>query len=140
MVHIARLVSVRTHRASRPKLHNSLVVRRGSRCSTNGRRARRVRAAGCEAAMTNRAMSNLTIENNQAAQHWEAHVDQQLAVAEYGRRGNTIFFIHTDVPHELEGQGVASKLMKTALDEARALVEETGERFWEAEIYRLKGE
>ena len=90
--------------------------------------------------MTDREMSNLTIENNQADQCWEAHVDQQLAVAEYRRRGNTIFFIHTDVPHELEGQGVASKLMKTALDEARALVEETGERFWEAEIYRLKGE
>ena len=70
--------------------------------------------------MTNSEMSHLTIENNQADQCWEAHVDQQLAVAEYRRRGNTIFFIHTDVPHELEGQGVASKLVKTALDEARA--------------------
>src|SRR6185436_2589034 len=107
MVHIARLVSVRTHRASRPKLHNSLVVRRGSRRSRDGRRARPIRAAGCEAAMTNREMSNLTIENNQAAQRWEAHVDQQLAVAEYRRRGDTIFFIHTEVPRELEGQGVA---------------------------------
>ncbi len=70
--------------------------------------------------MTNREMSNLTIENNQAAQRWEAHVDQHLAVAEYRRRGNTIFFIHTEVPHELEGQGVASKLIKTALDDTHA--------------------
>ena len=70
--------------------------------------------------MTNREMSNLTIENNQAAQRWEAHVDQQLAVAEYRRRGDTIFFIHTEVPRELEGQGVASKLIKTALDDASA--------------------
>ena len=70
--------------------------------------------------MTNREMSNLTIENNQAAQRWEAHVDQHLAVAEYRRRGDTIFFIHTEVPRELEGQGVASKLIKTALDDARA--------------------
>ena len=70
--------------------------------------------------MTNSEMRNLTIENNQAAHRWEAHVDQYVAVAEYRRRGNTIFFIHTEVPHELEGQGVASKLIKTALDEARA--------------------
>ena len=70
--------------------------------------------------MTNSEMSNLTIENNQAAQRWEAHVDQYVAVAEYRRRGDTIFFIHTEVPRELEGQGVASKLIKTALDEARA--------------------
>lgn len=70
--------------------------------------------------MTNREMSNLKIENDQAAQRWEAHVDQYVAVAEYRRRGNTIFFIHTEVPHELEGQGVASKLIKTALDDASA--------------------
>jgi len=70
--------------------------------------------------MTHSEMRNLTIENNQAAHRWEAHVDQYVAVAEYRRRGNTIFFIHTEVPHELEGQGVASKLIKTALDEARA--------------------
>ena len=70
--------------------------------------------------MTNREMSNLTIENNQAAQRWEAHLNHFVAVAEYRRRGNTIFFIHTEVPHELEGQGVASKLIKTALNDARA--------------------
>jgi len=70
--------------------------------------------------MTNTEMSNLTIENNQAAQCWEAHVDQHVAVAEYRRRGDTIFFIHTEVPRELEGQGVASKLVRAALDEARA--------------------
>ena len=70
--------------------------------------------------MTNREMSNLTIENNQGAQRWEAHVEEHLAVAEYRRRGNTIFFIHTEVPRELEGQGVASKLVRAALDEARA--------------------
>jgi uncharacterized protein len=67
----------------------------------------------------NREVNNLNIENNQSAQRWEAHLGQYLAVAEYRRRGETIFFIHTEVPRELEGQGVASKLVKTALDEAR---------------------
>ena len=69
--------------------------------------------------MTSREGNNLKIENNQAAQRWEAHVDQHLAVAEYRRRGDTIFFIHTEVPRELEGQGIASKLVKAALDGAR---------------------
>jgi predicted GNAT family acetyltransferase len=69
--------------------------------------------------MTNREVNNLNIENNAGAQRWEAHVDQHLAVAEYRRRGDTIFLIHTEVPRELEGLGVASKLVQTALDDAR---------------------
>lgn len=70
--------------------------------------------------MVNREENNLNIENNEGAQRWEAHLDQYMAVAEYRRRGETIFFIHTEVPSEMEGQGVASKLVKTALDDARA--------------------
>jgi predicted GNAT family acetyltransferase len=61
----------------------------------------------------------MKIENNQGDQRWEALVDGHVAVAEYRLRGDTIFFIHTEVPRELEGQGVASKLVKTALDDAR---------------------
>jgi len=61
----------------------------------------------------------LKIENNQDAQRWEAHLDQHMAVAEYRRRGDTVFFIHTEVPRELEGRGVASTLVKAALDDAR---------------------
>src|SRR5262249_45055658 len=70
-------------------------------------------------ARTNREMNNLKIENNESTHRWEAHLDQHLAVAEYRRRGETIFFIHTEVPRELDGQGVASQLVKTALDDAR---------------------
>src|SRR5262245_11607575 len=55
-----------------------------------------------ERAMTNGEVIKLTIENNQAAQRWEAHLGQHLAVAEYRRRGDTLFFIHTKVPRELE--------------------------------------
>ena len=67
----------------------------------------------------NGEVSDLKIENNQGAQRWEAHLDRHMAVAEYRRRGDTIFFIHTEVPRELEGRGVASTLVKTALDDAR---------------------
>jgi predicted GNAT family acetyltransferase len=72
-----------------------------------------------EGTMTNSEVSKLTMENNEATQRWEAHLDQHLAVAEYRRRGDTLFFIHTEVPRELEGQGVASRLVLTALDDAR---------------------
>jgi uncharacterized protein len=70
--------------------------------------------------MTNVDVSTLKIENNERAHRWEAHVGQQLAVTNYRREGDTIFFTGTEVPHEPEGQGIASKLVKTALDEARA--------------------
>jgi uncharacterized protein len=69
--------------------------------------------------MTNSVVNNLTIENNEAAQRWEARVGQHLAVAEYRRRNGTVFFTHTKVPPKLEGQGIASRLVRTALDDAR---------------------
>jgi uncharacterized protein len=69
--------------------------------------------------MTNREVIKLNIENNEAAQRWEAHSGQYLAVAEYRRRNDTLFFIHTEVPPELEGQGIASRLVQAALDDAR---------------------
>jgi predicted GNAT family acetyltransferase len=69
--------------------------------------------------MTNSELGELKIENNEFAQRWEAHVEQHLAVAEYRRRGDAVFFIHTEVPHELEGQGIASRLVRAALEDAR---------------------
>lgn len=70
--------------------------------------------------MTHSTRDNPKIENNEAAQRWEAHVDGQLAVAEYRRRGSAVFFIHTEVPPALEGQGIAGRLVRTALEDARA--------------------
>lgn len=67
----------------------------------------------------NNERTNLKL-NNEAAHRWEAHVDQHMAVAEYRRRGAALFFIHTRVPPELEGQGIASRLVEAALDDARA--------------------
>ncbi len=68
----------------------------------------------------NHEHTELKIVNNEVAQRWEAHLGQHLAVAEYRRRGDTIFFIHTEVPTALEGQGIASRLVQTALEDVRA--------------------
>lgn len=69
--------------------------------------------------MANRVVPELKIVNNEAARRWEAHVDQQMGVAEYRRRGDAIAFLHTEVPPALEGRGIASRLVQAALDDAR---------------------
>ncbi len=69
--------------------------------------------------MANNEGKTLHIVNNPGAHRWEGHLNEHLAVVDYRQRGETIFFLHTEVPHALEGQGVASQLVKTALEDAR---------------------
>jgi predicted GNAT family acetyltransferase len=63
--------------------------------------------------------AEITVRHNLAASRYEAEVEDHLAVAEYVREGDRITFTHTLVPPELRGRGVAEKLVRTALDEAR---------------------
>jgi uncharacterized protein len=67
-------------------------------------------------------LNNLKIENNESAHRWEARLGESIAFSEYrlNRDTNTIHFLKTRVPPELEGQGVAGKLVSAALDDARA--------------------
>jgi len=62
----------------------------------------------------------IPIVNNPAEGRFEANVDGRLAVTEYRLRDGVIEFVHTDVPRELEGRGVASHLARAGLDYARA--------------------
>ena len=64
--------------------------------------------------------NNVDVVNNDTAQRYEAHVDGQLSVITYQRRGDRIVFIHTEVPEALEGHGIAGQMARIALDEARA--------------------
>lgn len=64
--------------------------------------------------------TELEIHDNPEASRYEARVGGQLAVAEYMLTGPNITFTHTEVPVELEGQGIASALARFALDDARA--------------------
>lgn len=63
--------------------------------------------------------NNLTIENNPAAQRFEARVNQHLAQLAYEQSGQRITYTHTEVPEQLRGQGIAAKLARTALEHAR---------------------
>jgi hypothetical protein len=58
--------------------------------------------------------------DNKAQQRFERVVDGHLAVAFYRRDGDVITFIHTEVPAELGGRGVGSKLVQGALDQVRS--------------------
>ena len=66
-------------------------------------------------------MSDLgPVFDNVAEHQFELVVDGFTAFAAYQRDGNAIVFTHTEVPPELQGQGVGSALARGALDAARA--------------------
>ena len=60
------------------------------------------------------------VVNNKAHHRYELVVDGHLAATYYKIEGGVITFIHTEVPDELAGQGVGSRLVKGALDQVRA--------------------
>ena len=61
----------------------------------------------------------LIVQHNRKQQRFEIIVDGKTALAEYSINGNTMIFTHTETPDEMRGNGIASKIAKTALDYAR---------------------
>ncbi len=61
------------------------------------------------------------VTHNAAAHRYEAVVDGHLSVCEYELAGGKMVFTHTVVPPELRGRGIAEKLVRTALADARAV-------------------
>jgi predicted GNAT family acetyltransferase len=64
-------------------------------------------------------LSKVTVANNEEAHRFEATVEGQKAFINYRRFPDRIVLVHTEVPLEFEGHGLAGKLAKTALDFAR---------------------
>jgi uncharacterized protein len=56
--------------------------------------------------------------DNQAQSRFELRVDGQLAELDYRHHGRRLALIHTEVPVELEGHGLAGSLVKAAIDRA----------------------
>ncbi len=65
-------------------------------------------------------MDSDAIRDNAERHRFEVVVDGHLARADYLIEGDVITFTHTIVPPALEGRGVASRLIRHALSEARA--------------------
>jgi uncharacterized protein len=60
------------------------------------------------------------VVNDKAHHRYELAVDGHLAATYYNRSGDVITFVHTEVPKELGGKGIGSKLVKGALDQVRS--------------------
>ena len=60
------------------------------------------------------------IVNNSEKHRYELTVDGHVAATYYKIDDGVITFIHTEVPPELGGKGIGSKLIRGALDSVRA--------------------
>jgi len=63
--------------------------------------------------------NGIEVINNENAQQYEVRMGEHIAVLVYKRAGKHITYIHTGVPAAMKGQGIASKLARTALEDAR---------------------
>jgi predicted GNAT family acetyltransferase len=71
----------------------------------------------------------LEITDNVAERRYEAHIRDELAGwVEYGRVEGRIVALHTEVPPEFGGRGIASALVRRVLADARAAGEKVTPR------------
>ena len=59
------------------------------------------------------------VVHNESVQRFEAKVDGLLCRCDYRMHGDTMMLVHTEVPPQLEGRGIASHLVRAAFDHAR---------------------
>src|SRR5256885_11386328 len=69
---------------------------------------------------TTGSKQEIRVVDNPEANQFEAHIEGHVAFVSYLKRGDTIFFTHTEVPQELQGRGLASTLARGVLERARA--------------------
>jgi predicted GNAT family acetyltransferase len=55
---------------------------------------------------------DIQLINNEAIHNFEIFVDGYRAFIDYKQHGDKFFLIHTEVPQELEGRGVAAALVE----------------------------
>ena len=60
------------------------------------------------------------IHDNKAQSRFETDAGGEVAVAYYTCTPGVMTFTHTEVPSRLQGQGIASRLVRGALEAARA--------------------
>jgi predicted GNAT family acetyltransferase len=65
-------------------------------------------------------MADTPIVDNPGAGRFEHHEDGHLAVLNYRLDGKRLVLVHTGVPDELGGRGLGGRLVRAALDKARA--------------------
>jgi hypothetical protein len=61
----------------------------------------------------------MNVRHNETRSRYELDTEHGMAVAVYSARGNKAVFTHTEVPPEDEGKGLATQLVRAALDDTR---------------------
>jgi predicted GNAT family acetyltransferase len=61
----------------------------------------------------------MTVRHNAAERRYELDTDHGRAIAVYREQGDRAIFTHTEVPPQDEGKGIASRLVRAALDDTR---------------------
>jgi hypothetical protein len=59
------------------------------------------------------------VQHEKSFHRFAAHLGEATAVLRYKEEGDTIYMVHTEVPAEMEGKGIAGQLAKAALQYAR---------------------
>ncbi|HEY9216268.1 MAG TPA: GNAT family N-acetyltransferase [Ancylobacter sp.] len=59
------------------------------------------------------------VRDNRAADRFEIEIDGHVAIAQYVLAPDHIIFTHTEVPPELGGRGIATRLVEAGLASAR---------------------
>ncbi|GAB4068717.1 N-acetyltransferase [Ancylobacter sonchi] len=61
----------------------------------------------------------IPVRDNRAKDRFEIEIDGHLAIAQYILAPDHIIFTHTEVPPELGGRGIATRLVEAGLASAR---------------------
>lgn len=65
-------------------------------------------------------LDKLDVVHNQHKEQFEVHIGDQMAVIKYRLAKGESIFTHTGVPAVFEGQGIAGKMAKVAVEYAKA--------------------
>ncbi|HTI88760.1 MAG TPA: GNAT family N-acetyltransferase [Alphaproteobacteria bacterium] len=60
------------------------------------------------------------VRDNEALHRYELEAEGETALAYYRREPGVIIFTHVEVPYAVSGRGIGSRLVRGALDRARA--------------------
>lgn len=60
------------------------------------------------------------VRDNKSLNRFELDIDGAMAFADYRRTPSSVIITHTETPRALRGRGIASQLIKGALDLIRA--------------------
>ena len=61
----------------------------------------------------------MNVRHNEAQSRYELDTEHGIAIAVYSVRGDQAVFTHTEVPREDVGRGIATQLVRAALDDTR---------------------